>query len=54
MPLFLHLKNHHSKLSRNMKSIGIDLQTWVEKGLLRFHATRPTLYGLETHLVNYT
>ncbi len=22
-----------------------------DKGLLKFHATRPTLYGLETHLV---
>ena len=35
-----------------MKSISIDLQPYVEKGLLRFHATRPTLYGLERHLVN--
>ncbi len=40
------------QIIRNMKSIGIDLQTWVDKGLLKFHATRPTLYGLETHLVN--
>jgi circadian clock protein KaiC len=34
-----------------MRSIGIDLQPWVEKGVLKFHATRPTLYGLENHLV---
>jgi len=33
-----------------MRSIGIDLEPWVEKGLLQFHATRPTNYGLETHL----
>jgi circadian clock protein KaiC len=39
------------QIIRNMRSIGIDLQPWVEKGLLEFHATRPTLYGLETHLV---
>jgi circadian clock protein KaiC len=39
------------QIIRNMKSIGIDLQQWVDKGLLKFHATRPTLYGLETHLV---
>ena len=39
------------QIIRNMRSIGIDLQPWVDKGLLRFHATRPTLYGLETHLV---
>jgi circadian clock protein KaiC len=33
-----------------MRSIGIDLAVWVKKGLLQFHATRPTFYGLETHL----
>ncbi|MBU4449096.1 MAG: KaiC 1, partial [Proteobacteria bacterium] len=35
---------------RNMRSIGLDLEPWVERGLLRFHAARPTLYGLEMHL----
>ena len=35
---------------RNMRSIGIDLQQWVDQGLLRFHAARPSLYGLEMHL----
>jgi circadian clock protein KaiC len=39
------------QIIRNMRSIGIDLQPWVDEGLLQFHATRPTLYGLETHLV---
>ena len=39
------------QILRNMKSIGIELQQYVDKGLLKFHATRPTLYGLETHLV---
>jgi len=33
-----------------MRSIGINLEPWMKKGLLRFHATRPTHYGLETHL----
>jgi circadian clock protein KaiC len=33
-----------------MHSIGIQLEPWMKKGLLRFHAARPTLYGLETHL----
>ncbi len=33
-----------------MSSIGIDLQRWVTKNLLKFHASRPTAYGLETHL----
>ena len=33
-----------------MRSIGLDLDRWVKKGLLRIHAARPTLYGLEFHL----
>jgi circadian clock protein KaiC len=39
-----------SQLLRNMRSIGLDLQPWVEQGLLRFHAARPSFSGLETHL----
>jgi circadian clock protein KaiC len=35
---------------RNMGSIGVDLEQWRRKGLLRIHAARPTLYGLEFHL----
>jgi circadian clock protein KaiC len=34
-----------------MRSIGIDLGRWVDKGLLHLHATRPTTFGLEMHLV---
>ena len=34
-----------------MESIGIDLARWVKKGLLQIHASRPTLHGLEQHLV---
>jgi circadian clock protein KaiC len=33
-----------------MRSIGIELQPWVKKGLLEFHANRPSFAGLETHL----
>jgi circadian clock protein KaiC len=35
---------------RNMRSISIDLAPWVAAGLLKFHADRPSRYGLETHL----
>jgi circadian clock protein KaiC len=38
------------QLIRNMRSIGIDLQQWLERGLLKFHADRPSRFGLETHL----
>ena len=39
-----------NQLMRNMLSIGIKLEPWVKKGLLKFQASRPTLYGLEMHL----
>lgn len=39
-----------SQLMRNMRSIGLNLEPWVKKGKLKFHATRPSLHGLETHL----
>ena len=40
-----------NQIIRNMRSIGIDLGRWVEKGLLHFQSVRPTTFGLETHLV---
>jgi circadian clock protein KaiC len=48
--LFFTFEESSSQLVRNMCSIGINLEPWIKKGLLQFHATRPTLYGLETHL----
>jgi circadian clock protein KaiC len=39
------------QLTRNMRSIGINLRRWIDKGLLQFHAARPTTFGLEMHLV---
>ena len=39
-----------AQYTRNMRSIGLDLDGWVKKGMLRIHAARPTLYGLEFHL----
>jgi circadian clock protein KaiC len=35
-----------------MGSIGLDLGKHMRKGLLKFHAVRPTIYGLESHLVS--
>ncbi len=35
---------------RNMRSIGLDLQPWIDRGLLEYHASRPALHGLEMHL----
>jgi circadian clock protein KaiC len=35
---------------RNMRSLGLNLQRWVDAGLLRIWAARPSAVGLETHL----
>jgi circadian clock protein KaiC len=40
------------QLIRNMRSIGIDLQPWVDAGLLHFQAERPSRAGLEAHLAS--
>jgi circadian clock protein KaiC len=48
--LFFIFEESESQLCRNMKSIGIDLEQWMKKGLLKFHAVRPTAYSLEMHL----
>ena len=48
---FLIWKNRRINLSRNMRSIGLNLEPWVRKGLLQFHSSRPTLQGLELHLL---
>ncbi|MDW0170668.1 MAG: circadian clock protein KaiC [Nitrososphaeraceae archaeon] len=39
------------QLIRNMKSIGIDLEKHIKKGLLRIDSSRPSLNGLELHLL---
>jgi circadian clock protein KaiC len=48
--LYMAFEESESQMVRNMRSIGLDLSPWLKKGLLRFHATRPTAFGLETHL----
>jgi circadian clock protein KaiC len=48
--LYLAFEESPAQLVRNMKSIGVDLNPWVKKGLLRLEASRPTLHGIEMHL----
>ncbi|MET0864590.1 MAG: circadian clock protein KaiC [Nakamurella sp.] len=49
--LFVSYAESPAQLLRNMDSIGLDMQHWVDSGLLRLWAVRPTAYGLEEHLV---
>jgi len=49
--LYFAFEESPNQIVRNMKSIDMNLQKFVDKGLLKFHASRPSLYGLEQHLV---
>jgi len=49
--LYLASEESPAQIMRNMRSIGIDLAPWVKKGLLKFDAERPNVYGLEMHLL---
>ena len=48
--IFFALEESPDQISRNMQSIDVDLEPWVEKGLLHFAAFRPASFGLEVHL----
>jgi circadian clock protein KaiC len=48
--LYFSMEESPSQIIRNMRSIGIDLEPLVKKGLLQFHSMRPTFTGLEMHL----
>ena len=48
--LFFSFEESPNQIIRNMHSIGLRLEPLVKRGLLRFHAARPSLYGLEMHL----
>lgn len=48
--LYFAFEESPSQIMRNMASLGIHLDRWARKGLLQFHAVRPTAGGLEMHL----
>jgi circadian clock protein KaiC len=48
--LYFSFEESPGQLIRNMRSIGLNLEQWSKKGLLQFHSSRATFYGLEMHL----
>ena len=48
----LAYEESEAQIVRNMRSAGIDLQPWLDEGLLHIHASRPSSHGLEMHLVS--
>ena len=49
--LYFAFEESPSQIIRNMKSIGIDFQPYVDTGFMQISASRPMAYGLEMHLV---
>jgi circadian clock protein KaiC len=48
--LYFAFEESEPQIVRNMRSIGLDLQPWIDSGRLVIHATRPMHFGLEMHL----
>lgn len=49
--MYFSFEESEAQILRNMSSIGMDLAPHVKANLLQFHASRPTVHGLEMHLV---
>ena len=50
--LYFSFEESPDQLVRNMKVIGIHFQPYIKSGILQIHSSRPSLHGLEMHLVN--
>jgi len=51
--LYFAFEESPNQIVRNMRSIGVDLEPFVKKDLLHFHAIRATILGLEGHLTEF-
>lgn len=50
--LFISYEESPGQLVQNMSSIGLNLGSWIKKGLLKMVSTRPAFFGLERHLLD--
>ena len=48
--LFFAFEESQDQIIRNMRSVGIDLEPYARRDLLRFKTARPANFGLEVHL----
>lgn len=48
--LYFSFEESPHQIVRNFKTVGLNLGQHVKNGLLKIHSTRPTTFGLETHL----
>lgn len=52
--IYFAFEESPQQIVRNMHSINVNLQEHLDTGLLQFSASRPTLNGLEMHLLSIT
>jgi circadian clock protein KaiC len=50
--LYFSFEESPDQLTRNMVSVGINLKPYIKSKLLLVHSSRPSLYGLEMHLLS--
>ncbi len=49
--LFFSFEESPDQLTRNMNSVGVHFKPFIKSGLLQIHSSRPSLSGLEMHLL---
>ncbi len=49
--LYIAFEEAPQQILRNMRSVGLDLDPYIQQGLLQIQALRPTTHSLEQHLV---
>ena len=49
--IFFASEESPAQVSRNLRSVGLELEPWIKKDLLHFDSTRPNSHGLEMHLL---
>ncbi|HOE72748.1 MAG TPA: circadian clock protein KaiC [Deltaproteobacteria bacterium] len=50
--MYFAFEESSQQVVRNMRSIGLDLEQWTGKGILKIVGQRPTIHGLEHHLLS--
>jgi circadian clock protein KaiC len=50
--LYFAFEEAPQQIVRNMRSVGIELESCIKKGILHIEASRPTIWGLEMHLAS--
>ncbi len=50
--IYFSFEESEKQILRNMACVGLDLKPYIDQNLLKIHAVRPTLQGLELHLLS--